>query len=197
MPRLLLVSLLFLLIVPAGLRADQTGRLAPTKGMLLVAAEDMADPRFARSVVLLIDYGPGGAAGLIVNRPTRMTLDEALGRELDLAGNTHPLYYGGPVSSGSVTCLLRATAPPAGASQVVAGLYLIQVERILSELRRERDESRVRVFSGYAGWNARQLAGEIARGDWYVLPCDPALLFDTPSERLWELLRRRGGDLWI
>lgn len=197
MPRLLILLLLLNLLVPASLRADQAGRLAPAMGMLLVAAEDMADPRFARSVVLLIDYGPGGAAGLIVNRPTRMTLGEALGHELDLAGNRHPLYYGGPVSSGSVTCLLRGAQPPAAASQVVAGLYLIQVERILIELRRDSGESRVRVFSGYAGWNARQLAGEIARGDWYVLPCDPALLFDTPPERLWELLRRRSGDLWI
>jgi len=31
----------------------------------------------------------------------------------------------------------------------------------------------LRVFAGYAGWDRGQLAGEIARGDWYVVPALP------------------------
>lgn len=195
--RSLLVVLVLFGCANGGARADSPGRLAPTQGMLLVAAEEMADPRFAGSVVLLIDYGPDGVTGLIVNRPTRVTLDTAFGGALDFGDRGRHLYFGGPLATGSVTTLLRAPAAPAGSRPIVDGLYLLQVERLDAELRRSADEDRLRVFSGYAGWTTGQLAGEIARGDWYVLPCDAAVLFTTPPERLWETLRKRGGEIWI
>ena len=39
---------------------------------LLVSMPQMQDPNFARAVVLLCDYDPDGAFGLVVNRPTEM-----------------------------------------------------------------------------------------------------------------------------
>ena len=39
---------------------------------LLLSMPQMQDPNFARTVVLLCDYGPDGAFGLVVNRPTDM-----------------------------------------------------------------------------------------------------------------------------
>lgn len=176
--------------------AAPSGRLAPAKGMLLVAAEGMTDQRFARAVVLLISHDERGASGVIVNHPTVRTLGDALGNELDLRGNQQPLYYGGPVADGAVTCLLRGT-PPAMAIPVANGLSLLRVERVVPQLKGGAGENQLRVISGYAGWSIRQLAGEIARGDWYVIPADSNLLFDTPPEKLWEILRNRGHELWI
>ena len=51
-------------------------RLRP--GLFLYAAPGVEDPRFAESVVLLIQHGPEGSMGLVMNRPTGMPLREAL-----------------------------------------------------------------------------------------------------------------------
>ena len=48
-------------------------RLQP--GTFLIAARGMKDPNFAQTVVLLIDYDVQGAFGLIIDRPTRHTLE--------------------------------------------------------------------------------------------------------------------------
>lgn len=188
--------LLLLLLLPSVTGLAAAGRLAPAKGMLLVAAESIGDPRFRHSVILLIEHGKEGVAGLIVNRPSSRTLGEALGRELDLRGNEQPLFYGGPVGNGAVTCLLRGT-PPAAVIPVAGGLSVLQVERVVPQLKSGAGADRLRIVSGYAGWNIRQLAGEIDRGSWYVIPADSDLIFDTPPEQLWETLRKRGNELWI
>ena len=38
----------------------------------------LGDPRFAQTVVLLLEYDGTGALGLVVNRPTQLSLDDAL-----------------------------------------------------------------------------------------------------------------------
>ncbi|MCZ6664480.1 MAG: YqgE/AlgH family protein, partial [Gammaproteobacteria bacterium] len=38
------------------------------RGSILVASDSLLDPRFARSVVLITDYGVDGAVGVILNR---------------------------------------------------------------------------------------------------------------------------------
>lgn len=44
------------------------------KGILLVAAPALNDPNFRQTVVLLCEHGPEGALGVIVNRPTAMSI---------------------------------------------------------------------------------------------------------------------------
>ena len=58
----------------------------------------------------------------------------------------------------------------------------------------ERDLHQVRVFAGYAGWGAGQLAEEIAEGAWLVVAGHPADVFADPGADLWQdVLRRQGG----
>jgi putative transcriptional regulator len=54
----------------------------------------------------------------------------------------------------------------------------------------------LRVFAGYAGWDEGQLAGEIRRGDWYVVPALPDDVFTRREAGLWgHVLRRQGVPL--
>src|SRR5512146_88504 len=54
------------------------GQALPAKGKFLVASRNLLDPRFRETVVLLIDYSAQGAAGLIINRPSKAHLAELL-----------------------------------------------------------------------------------------------------------------------
>jgi putative transcriptional regulator len=54
----------------------------------------------------------------------------------------------------------------------------------------------LRVFAGYSGWNSGQLAGEIGRGDWILVPALPDDVLASGSGDLWgRVLRRQGMPL--
>jgi putative transcriptional regulator len=54
----------------------------------------------------------------------------------------------------------------------------------------------VRLFSGYAGWDAGQLEAEIEEGSWYIVPAEERDPISADPEGLWRrVLRRQGGAL--
>ena len=59
------------------------------KGVFLIAAPSLRDPNFRQTVVLLCEHGPEGALGVVVNRPTAMSISEAL-PHVPVAGRSAP-----------------------------------------------------------------------------------------------------------
>ncbi len=54
----------------------------------------------------------------------------------------------------------------------------------------------VRIYAGYAGWEAGQLEDELAEGSWYVVDGGPADVFAADPSDLWRaVLRRQRGEL--
>ena len=47
------------------------------RGSLLIAGPQLLDPNFRRTVVLVADHGEEGAMGVILNRPSGMTVADA------------------------------------------------------------------------------------------------------------------------
>ncbi len=70
------------------------------RAALLLSMPQLQDPNFSKTVVLLCDYGPEGAFGLVLNRPTDMPASAMVRLEPPVAGgNNLPLWIGrGPVS---------------------------------------------------------------------------------------------------
>src|SRR5262245_20183618 len=91
-------------------------------GQLLIAASDLRDPNFFRTVVLLIQDGEDqGTLGLVLNRPLGATVKDAFEQELDIAcTDESPLYKGGPVEQ-MLTVL--HTNPDVGDVEVIEGVY--------------------------------------------------------------------------
>ena len=54
----------------------------------------------------------------------------------------------------------------------------------------------LRIFAGYAGWGAEQLAMEIEEGSWYVVPGEvPDVFRVDPTDLKRDVLRRQPGEL--
>ena len=71
--------------------------------------------------------------------------------------------------------LVRSGVRPAEAVTVFEGLHVSQSARLLKRLVRDQSTKRsmrFRVYAGHAAWGAGQLEGELARGDWHVVPAD-------------------------
>ncbi len=111
----------------------------PAKGKFLIAAERLRDSNFARSVVLLIEYGEGGALGLIINRASTHDLAEMFPSMSGYKGvKKHKVYFGGPVEPGQMLFLVRSAVKsmlfPLQRHTLTdpLGECLVQVSRVVS-----------------------------------------------------------------
>jgi putative transcriptional regulator len=158
----------------------------------------IGDPNFDRSVVFLLDHGPDGALGLVVNRPTDVDVDAVLPAWQPFVAVPGRLFQGGPVALDSALGLVAVPGSeddePLGVRRLSGSLGLVDLdtppEVVVPEL------TGLRIFAGYSGWGAGQLEGEIADGSWYVVEAEPGDAFTDNPEDLWaDVLRRQGGDL--
>ena len=156
----------------------------------------MQDPNFAKTVVLLCDYLPDGAFGIVVNRPTDNAASAMVKLEPPLpSGNDLPLFIGGPVQPDRGFILLGSPPESEDYRTVVDGLYLSTSPIVLRRVLAARPAPRARVLAGYAGWGPGQLDDELAQSAWLMSDVDVDLVFNVDASRMWETaLRRLGAD---
>jgi putative transcriptional regulator len=163
---------------------------------LLLSMPQLQDPNFARTVVLLCDYVPDGAFGLVLNRPTDMSASSMV--KLDpavLDGNAMPLCIGGPVEPQRGWILLADAPEDAEYRTICDGVYLSTSPTVLRRVLTTSPEPRARVLAGYAGWGPGQLDAELAQSAWLIGQVDADLIFDVDSQLMWETaIRRLGAD---
>ncbi len=167
-------------------------------GTLLISQPFLNDPNFARSVIVICRDEPGdGSFGLVLNNLTSLTLGDVL----DLPAETNsraahlPLYLGGPVEPDTLHFLHRRPDLP-GAQPLGQDVYWGGDFDLLLGLTGsgavEADE--VRLFAGYSGWSAGQLAGEIEGQSWIRHAASAGKVFTLTTDAFWQdILREKGG----
>ena len=140
-------------------------------------------------MVLLLDYSHAGALGLIVNRPTAMSLHELLPALDEITDRQDRVFLGGPVETQMMVFLIRSESIPPDSQRVIGDIHATgSADALRKMIEQDAPESRFHAYVGYAGWGPGQLDAEIARGDWYVAPADPDQVFDPSLGDLWERL---------
>lgn len=169
---------------PAGMELAQS---SVEKGVLLVASPSLTDPNFSQTVILIVEHGPGGSLGIVLNRSTKVLLSDALPELTVLRGTSHRLFAGGPVEPTRLVILFRFKEPPAGVQSVFNGVYVGGTPRTLERIITDgKPNETFRAFAGYAGWGPGQLKFEMLQGAWATLPADAKAIFDQDSATLWE-----------
>jgi putative transcriptional regulator len=165
--------------------------------MLLVATPALVDPNFADTVVLLLDVDEEGALGVVLNRPSPITVAEVLGQWGGAVAEPHVLFHGGPVGTDAAlaVALLRDPADvPVGFRAVRGRLGLVDLDTPAELL--DGSLAGLRIFAGYAGWAPGQLQAEVEEGSWYVVPGEAPDAFRGDTTALWrDVLRRQPGEL--
>lgn len=153
---------------------------------MIVARESLPDPNFAGSIVLVMNNLADGPVGIIVNRPTPISVAHLFPELKRLAGMPDKLYFGGPVDLGSVWFLFRAAKAPEDAIKACDGVYLSADRDLLFRLlSRKNPMDGLRIFVGHAGWAPGQLQAEIARGDWMLRSAKSNAIFSDKSQYPW------------
>ncbi|HYA75946.1 MAG TPA: YqgE/AlgH family protein [Burkholderiaceae bacterium] len=176
-------AFLILFGISLSISADTT---KPLTAILLVAREDLPDPDFKDSVVLVMNNIGPAPAGVIINRPTPISVSHLFPDVERLAKLQDKVYFGGPVQLATLSFLFRADTLPEHAIQVLDGVYVsTNLELLRKLLARDKPMEGLRIFIGHSGWLPGQLEAEIARGDWTLTPAKPDMIFERKSEHPW------------
>lgn len=158
----------------------------PQRGSLIIAKPTVDDDCFARSVIVTINHSSNGSMGLIINRPTGITLNDVIpGLVTD---EQIPLFLGGPVDCDMLFYLHTLGDIIPDSRPVMPGLY---IGGEYDSMKRYINNSgqvfgKMKFILGYSGWAAGQLAAEIDRHDW-------AIVMPGNAEMI---MREGGGDIW-
>ena len=161
----------------------------------LIAMPGMADDNFSRTVVYLCEHSKNGALGLVINRPTDITLKSLFEKvELSLDRDElaqQPVFFGGPVQTERGIVLHQKTGTeqsPYTSTLSIAGggLEMTTSKDVLEALANGAGPRRLIVTLGYSGWSAGQLEEEIGRNGWLTVDADPKVIFDTPVEERYQ-----------
>lgn len=164
------------------------------RGHFLIAACRLRDPNFFKSVVLIVEHNEAGAMGLVINRPSSVTVANALSGHFDLPETGELVHCGGPVEPGAYFVLHNTSEFDDCESPVCGTLYVGNSPAVFEEVVRKAtvsDDFKYRVFSGCAGWGPGQLESELLRGDWFALPASEEAIFHADPYMLWDLLMRK------
>lgn len=172
----------------------KTSKFKP--GSLLIAPPNMADIRFSRSVILLVDHVDkdqyGGTIGICLNKPLNLCLKDIISTD----NNKIPelsLYWGGPVNSQGIWMLHSSDWSCSQSWNISEEWTVSSSEEIIESILDGCPPAFYRLFLGHCGWGHRQLLDEIDTIDrdeslsWLIASEDiPANIFSDDGTLLWR-----------
>ena len=181
------------------------------KHHFLIAMPGLEDETFARSVIYMCEHSARGAMGLIINKPSDISMrllfdkvDLPLRRE-DLMQN--PVGHGGPVQTERGFVLhdpLRMDKPEqegsayASTLTVPGGLEMTTSRDVLEALSSGAGPRRVLVTLGYSSWGEGQLESELGENTWLTVAASADVIFEVPmAERYDRALDLLGLKSWM
>lgn len=177
----------------------------------LIAMPGLEDESFSRSVVYLCEHSERGALGLIINKPSKLSLQGLL-QKVDLGLKRDDLrdqqvFTGGPVQTDRGFVLHEPMviegAPEnesayASTMTIPGGLEMTTSKDVLEALSDGAGPKRVLVTLGYSSWDEGQLESEIGENAWLTVEADPDVIFSTPvDERYDRALGLLGLQRWM
>jgi putative transcriptional regulator len=185
---------LLAMLVPAGTAPAARAQIpdhVSLAGKLLIAAPDIADQRFARTVILMVQHDRGGALGIAVNLPMgerpAASLLEMLGEKDSKVTGTLPIFAGGPVQP-QMGCVVHSAEYQRADTVAIDGRVAMTASReILRDIANDKGPKKSLVAFGYSGWGPGQLEGELRRGAWVTAPAESKLIFDENRDKVWDL----------
>lgn len=166
----------------------------PLAGRLLVATPQILDPNFYRAVVLLVEHGPQGALGVVLNRPTSEHLADHVPQWAEHATAPGVVFIGGPVSNEVAVGVAENPTPrPEEFTAVLGDVGLLDLSHDPSHFA---GFGHLRVYSGYSGWDGAQLENELTAGGWFLADAEPGDVFTDDPAGLWKrVIARQPGRL--
>ncbi|MCH2126781.1 MAG: YqgE/AlgH family protein [Pirellulaceae bacterium] len=175
------------------------------QGHLLLAAPHLQDPRFLRTVVLVLQHSLRGAWGVVLNRPMSLSREELVkilpepsDRPGPLDALTNSVHSGGPVP-GPMIALQRTSAGMenrGGGNLCCEDVVPCEDVTCCNADELVEPSESWRLFVGHVEWQGGELEQELQRGDWLTLAASSARVFAN-EEDLWAHCLRSIGRTFL
>ena len=154
-------------------------------GHFLIAMPALEDPHFAKSVTYICEHNNDGAMGIVINRPTDMTLN-ALFEQINIKLEDNPIagkavHYGGPVQSDRGFVLHQPAGNWQSSITIHGDTALTTSKDILEAVANGTGPEKIFITLGYAGWGAGQIEQEMAKNAWLSVEAKDSVIFDMAS----------------
>ena len=169
----------------------QTDPIVNLSQQFLLAMPGKVMGSLANTVIYVCEHTDQGALGLVINRPTDLTVGDLLKRlELPLSleigpQQEAPVFFGGPVQTDRGFVLHK---PPHGyGSSIQLGDIALTTSRdVLQDVAVGKGPEHMLITLGYAGWGAGQLEEELSQNAWLNVAASNEILFDMPPEQRYD-----------
>ena len=173
-------------------------KIEPRKGDLLISEPFLADPNFARTVILLCEHNDEGSFGFVLNKLSQIKLNELIE---GVGDRQDDIYIGGPVQQNTLQFIHRNDGLIEGGSEVRDGIFwggnFEQMLTMMESKLIKPDD--INFFVGYSGWVSGQLKSELEIDSWIISRnVNIEQIFDTDVNSLWkEVLNTMGGKFKV
>ncbi len=166
----------------------------------LIAMPSMIDSVFSKTVTYICEHNEQGALGLVINRPTDLTLTSLLKQlsisSVDAQSNDTSIVFGGPVQVDCGFVLHNPMGKWQSTLRINEEVELTTSLDILRAIANSEGPGKMLIALGYSGWDSGQIEQEIAQNSWLTVPASSNILFDLSfEERMPAALQLLGVDL--
>jgi putative transcriptional regulator len=162
-------------------------------GSVIISKPFWQDESYKRSVILLLEHDSNGSAGLILNKPSTLSINDAL-PELNIL---YPLYFGGPSEIKTVSYIHNNPKLPEAihiGNEIFWGGDYDSLVDLVSE--HKFDIRHIKFCAGFVHWIPGQLESEVSEDKWWIDEINPQELFSTPADDLWAYKLISSGHLY-
>jgi putative transcriptional regulator len=141
--------------------------IKPKRGDLLIAEPTIiGDSSFNRSIVLLADHNEEGSIGFILNKPLEYTINDLV-PEIEAP---FKVYNGGPVEQDNLYFIHKVPELIPNSLEISLGIFWGGDFNCVAQLiaHKQINETDIRFFLGYSGWEVNQLENELKTNSWLV-----------------------------
>jgi len=164
---------------------------------LLIAMPGMGDPNFHRTVTYVCQHSKEGALGIVINRPTDLTLADIL-KQMDIQVKNQDVaatqvHFGGPVQPERGFVIHERDGEWDSSLAVTDSIRLTTSRDIMEAVAVGKGPEKMFIALGYAGWGEGQLEHEIIQNAWLNAPAQNQILFDLPADKRWKSAAEQMG----
>ncbi len=164
---------------------------AGPNAVFLVANPRISHPIYRRSVLIVVAIDADRHVGLILNRPTNVTLGSLYPDHEPSKKVNGSVFFGGTSLRNRLAAVARSTTNPGpGAFALIGDVFMVTRAKAIDRII-ETAPNDARYFIGHVSWKPGELRHELSHRFWYVLPADAATIMRGESRSLWRTLMQR------
>lgn len=181
----LALAVTFLISIPATALGNEPD---PALDSIILVAKPELGEFYAQTVLLVRPLPGGGHMGIILNRPTPVTLGKLFPEHAPSQKVQDPVHLGGPVMTNALFAAVKTDKDPGGKSiEIADGLFFITDVKTVDQII-EHNAANARFFAGMVAWRPGELDHELSNGFWSILPPDINHVFDKKPADMWKKL---------